>query len=184
MLHTVILKLNDSLNSDVWSKWFHLLELEKQNKIKTLRFADNRLRCLAAGILLRSMLFNHCQVLPSELVFSTNEKGKPFLVSHPELFFNLSHSGDYVCCSLSSSPVGVDIEKMETLDIESIASYFSIHEKKYICSKDTEQEHLDAFYSLWTLKEAFSKYIGSGLSIPLDTYSFFLNKKKFLFPPN
>lgn len=135
---------------------------------------------LTAGILLRSMLFNYYRLKPTELVFSASNHGKPFLASHPGIFFNLTHSEDYVCCSVSNAPVGIDIEQMKPIDILGIASFFSVSEQEYIHSKKTEAKQLEAVYSIWTLKEAFSKQIGLGLSVPLDTYQFILNDEKIL----
>ncbi|WP_083244311.1 4'-phosphopantetheinyl transferase superfamily protein [Enterococcus sp. AZ101] len=177
MLITHLMKLDCSLKTDTYSKWYHLLELEKQYKIAKFCFPDDRLRSLTAGILLRSMLSNYCGLTLSELTFSTSKLGKPFLISHPTIFFNLTHSASYVACSISSAPVGIDIEKMVQINIKEIATFFSISEQDYIFSKGSEQKRLDAFYSIWTLKEAFSKKMGCGLSIPLDSYSFSLSGK-------
>lgn len=35
------------------------------------------------------------------------ETGKPYLRLHPELFFNISHSGDWIACALGDAPVGL-----------------------------------------------------------------------------
>lgn len=176
MLITHFMKLDCSLNATIWSRWYDLLELERKNKITKLRFSDDKLRSLTAGILLRSMLSHYCGLTPSELKFSTSKLGKPFLVSHPTIFFNLSHSADYIACSISSDFVGIDIEKMVPIDIKDVATFFSLSEQDYILSRENDRKRLDAFYSIWTLKEAFSKKIGGGLSIPLDSYSFSLNE--------
>ena len=37
------------------------------------------------------------------------ETGKPYLRLHPELFFNISHSGEWIACALGNVPVGIDI---------------------------------------------------------------------------
>ena len=175
MLITYIINIDCSLKSETWHNWYHSLESERKIKIDNLRFYDDQLRSLTAGVLLQWMLCKYFQLTLDELVFSTSKLGKPFLSSHPDIFFNLAHSGDYVCCSVSTSPVGVDIEQMAMIDFHDLSSFFSMHEQKYIHCRDTEQERLDAFYSIWTLKEAFSKTIGLGLSLPLDAYHFILD---------
>ncbi len=38
------------------------------------------------------------------------ETGKPYLRLHPELFFNISHSGEWIACVLGNVPVGIDIQ--------------------------------------------------------------------------
>ena len=37
--------------------------------------------------------------------------GKPYLAGHPEIHFNISHSGGYGVCAISSMPCGVDIQE-------------------------------------------------------------------------
>lgn len=38
--------------------------------------------------------------------------GKPVLKGCTNLFFNISHSGDYAVCAVSKQPVGIDIERI------------------------------------------------------------------------
>ncbi|MCB5951769.1 4'-phosphopantetheinyl transferase superfamily protein [Enterococcus sp. BWT-B8] len=177
MLITNYLKIDCSLDSNTWSDWYSLIDIQRQNQIKKFKFSDDKLRSLAAGILLRCMLFNHCHLSLDHLTFSRSNYGKPFLASHPDIFFNLTHSSGFIACSISSLPVGIDIERMEKIDLKSISSFFSTKEQQFIHSRENQLEEIEAFYSIWTLKEAFTKKIGAGLSIPLDAYSFDLNEK-------
>ena len=39
-----------------------------------------------------------------------NENGKPYLAEGQGIYFNLSHSGEYVACAVSGEEVGCDIE--------------------------------------------------------------------------
>jgi 4'-phosphopantetheinyl transferase len=51
-----------------------------------------------------------------------NKFGKPML-ENQEIHFNISHSGGYVVCAVSDSPIGVDIEQTNP-NIKSISSRF------------------------------------------------------------
>ena len=44
--------------------------------------------------------------------FTYTEHGKPYLSDYSDVHFNISHSGEYVVCSVSDKPVGVDIQKI------------------------------------------------------------------------
>ena len=55
------------------------------------------------------MLLNHRNVDTKSLSLSYNEYGKPFLGNH---YFSISHSGEIVAVCLSTSEVGIDIEKV------------------------------------------------------------------------
>ena len=46
------------------------------------------------------------------LKFEKNQYGKPYLSEHPDFYFNISHSGEYVLCAIDNNPIGVDIEEV------------------------------------------------------------------------
>ena len=48
-----------------------------------------------------------------QLCFSKNKYGKPFLANKPNIHYNISNSGRYIACALSSVPIGVDIDLMK-----------------------------------------------------------------------
>lgn len=45
-----------------------------------------------------------------------NSQGKPYFLSNREIFFNISHSSNYVACVIGDRPVGIDIEKPAKVD--------------------------------------------------------------------
>lgn len=49
------------------------------------------------------------------------ETGKPYLRLHPELSFNISHSGDWIACALGDAPVGLDIQYHREIKVEQTA---------------------------------------------------------------
>jgi 4'-phosphopantetheinyl transferase len=83
------------------------------------------------------------------------------------LQFNLSHSGDWALCAVTTAgEVGVDIERVrlrsQAYRLKVARRFFSAHEYHAINS---------AFFSGWTRKEAYIKCHGKGLAIPLDTFT-------------
>lgn len=89
---------------------------------------------------------------------------KPYLPI--PLDFNISHSGDYILCALSTGKTGVDIEQIRPLVIDDFTSCFSEHELATIQnSSDVYQE----FFRHWTVKEAVIKAEGKGMYLPLNT---------------
>ncbi len=93
-----------------------------------------------------------------------NKYGKPYL--DLDLDFNISHSGEYVICGLAKGlRLGVDIEKIEAFDLDSITGVFTKNELFHINS--FEKKEL-IFYDYWTKKESVIKAIGRGLSIPME----------------
>ena len=102
--------------------------------------------------------------------------GKPRLNPNA-LSFNLSHSRHLVACAIARAmPVGIDVQRTDRLtQIEQLATeFFSTSEAASIRRAHGNEQTL--FFDLWTLKEAFVKAIGLGLSQPLNMFSFVLDE--------
>jgi 4'-phosphopantetheinyl transferase len=110
--------------------------------------------------------------------FTTNEYGKPSIASiDPQLralSFSLSHTRGCAACAITSNaPVGVDVERIDQSQrVQEIADrYFS--EREAACLRQCSGELRNIrFAELWTLKEAFLKAVGVGLSASLSDVSF------------
>ena len=69
------------------------------------------LRRLLGEALVRFALKRYWRLTSGDYRIARGEKGKPFIVGVENVFFNISHSGDYVVCSVSDREIGIDIEK-------------------------------------------------------------------------
>ena len=84
---------------------------EKVNKIKK---EEDRLRSIAAGILLSyGLRENGIDLDACQLMMGTH--GKPQVAGCEGLHFNLSHTGNYAVAVFSDAPVGIDIEHRRAL---------------------------------------------------------------------
>ncbi|MDO4285842.1 MAG: 4'-phosphopantetheinyl transferase superfamily protein [Eubacteriales bacterium] len=147
---------------------FHTLEGEelllpgRRARLARYRSRQDQTRCLVSGLLLRFALGGDYGDL---LAFGAH--GKPYLTDASR-FFNLSHSGDYVVLAVSEANCGVDLEQTASRYPEAAARR---------CLTDGErlwleqQGNPEAFYKLWTGKEAFLKAVGTGLSLPMEQIS-------------
>lgn len=89
---------------------------------------------------------------------SVSKYGKP-LYNDTNIHFNISYSLNFICCAVSSFEIGVDIEEPRNINKNVI--------KKISYFDDYIYEPLE----IWNIKEAYSKYIGLGLSIKFNTIS-------------
>jgi 4'-phosphopantetheinyl transferase len=90
--------------------------------------------------------------------------GRPFLGCGID--FNISHSGDYVVCALcGEARVGIDIEQIRPIDLSDFKMQLTPEQWQTVVASEN---CLEAFFHLWTQKEAVIKADGRGLSIPLD----------------
>lgn len=92
-----------------------------------------------------------------------------------EAAFNLSHSGDYVLCSIdmdcgNKTQVGCDIEAVKRAKLKIARRFFCPSEYDMILREHNKESQNDMFYRLWVLKESFMKATLQGMA--MDTKSF------------
>lgn len=86
-----------------------------------------------------------------------DEKGKPYFTS---AYVSISHSGSLWACALSDAPCGVDIQRKQNVRFDKLAArYFTDSEAARVLA-----EGQDAFFEIWTAKEAYAKLTGEGLA--------------------
>ena len=95
---------------------------------------------------------------------------KPLCKNNPNLYFNMSHSHEYACYAFSfNHQVGIDIEFMNTkIEVEDLLSIVTTPEEMFIFDRLDQDDKFYTFYKAWTLKEAFLKALGIGLSHSLS----------------
>lgn len=125
---------------------------------------DSELHLLRAG--LRAMGAGQRADTFSAEDLAAAPDGKPFFRSFPDIHFNLSHSGEYLAGAFSSDEVGLDLQEnraSHTGVLRIAKRFFTMEEYESLlsCGGSREQELL--FYRLWTIKEAYLKYLGCGL---------------------
>ncbi len=129
---------------------------------KILRHAHEKGRkeCLGARLLEKLALQKHGVSMES---ITYGQYGKPEVNG---IYFNISHSKDYVICAVSEKPVGCDIEKVEAARMNVAKKAFTAKEQAYMDGV-SEPKKAEAFYRLWTMKESYLKMTGEGMHFPL-----------------
>lgn len=136
--------------SDISLEYMQLLDNERRARTERYRLADDKKRCILAGLMTRYFLGN-AEILK-------NEYGKPFLSDGR--FFNISHSGNYVLFALSDSEIGCDIEQLHYVNaVRTGRTVFTDGEMNLLL---TGADRLGAFFNLWTKKESLLKCMGEG----------------------
>lgn len=99
-----------------------------------------------------------------EPIIKYSEKGKPFFPLNPQLYFSISHTNRYIALCFDSNPIGIDIEKQRICN-QSIANrFFHKNEADYLSHIIDKNLKDQDFTKIWTLKEAYVKAIGTGIS--------------------
>lgn len=146
-------------------------EIERASRFK---FGRHRRAFICSHAALRLLLSRYLAVSAGSIALARGKYGKPKLEGAlGSLNFNISHSGDVALIAVSwAVSVGIDIEEeKEISNIEDISNrYFAPAEHASIQLAPCDAR-MKAFLKIWTRKEAFLKALGSGLAIPLDTFS-------------
>ncbi len=103
-----------------------------------------------------------------------DQKGKPYCDGHPEIVFSLSHSGDFAVCVTACDAlkrgrglgIGIDIQQVIPVRDGLAKRVFCPEEAAYI------EECPEAFFDIWTLKEAYGKAVGDGIGTGLSSLDF------------
>ena len=157
-----------------------VLSEDERQKADRFRFEKDRRLSVTARALVRYLLSEYTGNPPESFRFRDNRFGKPSLAGStelPDLRFNLSHSNGMVVCGLAwGRDVGVDVESTEReVELSIARRFFSKAEADFLEGRP-DKDKKKCFFDIWTLKEAFIKARGKGLSIPLDAFSFCLTE--------
>ena len=180
-LHLWLCAADDIADQTVSAGYDRLLDDAESARLGRFKFERHRRQYLVTRALLKTTLsFYHPHVAPRDWRFTLNRHGKPSIsnqtVNDP-VMFNLAHSGGMIVLAVArDGDVGVDIEPRDRqADVEAIsARYFSAPELDALLNlSGTERQRY--FIRLWTLKEAFVKARGLGLSMPLNRFGFTLS---------
>lgn len=175
---------------DYQSQYEDILSDGERDQYEQFSEGDQRQEYLVGRALLRSVLAQYCHVQPQALAFGVNKFGKPELLrpAAPALQFNAAHThGLTVCVVGNHYPVGIDTEyHSDSASLLKVAEdYFSSLELQALNEHSRDEDKLTDFFRYWTLKEAYLKARGEGLSIPLHDFSVVLEEhgfKEFLGP--
>jgi 4'-phosphopantetheinyl transferase len=138
------------------------LSEEELRRAGRYHFERDRVRFVAGRGLLRRLLGRYLGVAPARVEIRTGPHGKPAVEG---LRFNLAHSGGLALYAFSRErELGVDLEQIRPVrDAEAIAERLFTAEENAMLRELAEPERLEAFFRLWTRKEACMKAAGTGL---------------------
>ena len=88
------------------------------------------------------------------------EHGKPYLPDYPSIYYNISHSGDYVVLTTGDEEMGVDVLLRSRKVVSSLGSK--------VFFQGDEMEAAMPAVEVFSIKEAYVKLTGSGIGFEFD----------------
>jgi 4'-phosphopantetheinyl transferase len=178
----------DQIEPDHWDRLEGMLDETERAQAGRFQFERDRNSYVAAHALTRIMLSAHAPHPPWAWRFSIGGHGRPEIIrlpGIPPLRFNLSHTRGLVAAAVTlDNDVGIDVEVVDAtrLTMNLASHYFSASEMDYLRRVPVDQRP-EAMFAFWTLKEAYIKAVGLGLSLSLDAFSYELEPLSIRFSP-
>jgi 4'-phosphopantetheinyl transferase len=165
----------DTIPEPLWLRLFAILDPAERERSQRFVFERHRRQYMAAHALTRVVLTaaGGGAMAPADWRFETGIHGKPRIAGAKGPYFNLSHCEGAVACAVShETEVGVDVEFLNRQAPTEIAeTHFADGERVWLLQQAEELRSI-GFFRLWTLKEAFIKATGQGLSQRLGDFAF------------
>lgn len=151
---------------------------EKRERMKNFINKKDKMRSIVGELLIGYGMEEELKSEIQNVRFEKNKYGKPYLKDYPEFQFNISHSGNFVVCAIDNEIIGIDIEENKPIEyVELARKFFTGIECDYIMKEDLNKQ-LSRFYQIWTLKESYIKCCGQGLSLPLTSFSIYIDQSE------
>lgn len=163
-----------------------ILSDDEHERARRFHFERDRRRFVAARGTLRLVLAHYLKLPPERIQFFYEAAGKPYLRcsgSEPKVQFNVSHSQDTALIGIClDHRIGIDIEfKNPDRATLEVARLFFAPEEISALADLPAKARCDAFFAIWTMKEAYIKGRGEGVSLGLETFAVTIDRDK---PPS
>ncbi|MEX2593066.1 MAG: 4'-phosphopantetheinyl transferase superfamily protein [Anditalea sp.] len=154
------ISIKDNLSSLAFFQ--NILSQEELVRVNRYHQKTDKSRFTIGKGMLRILLANYLGGAPKDIRFNKGFNKKPFVDPPGTLQFNVSYSNNWIIIAISSETVGLDIEYInENFTYQQIMSdFFTKEEIESIMSATIPQ---NAFFKLWTRKEALLKATSWGL---------------------
>lgn len=171
MLHCYYMNVDCDCLDEQSHAFYKKLPIERQERIRRMTNRKLAKKKILTGTFLQSVIQQETGIETDRQQYSHNEAGRPFLANAGKMIdFNLSDSGQYVVMAVSDERVGIDIEYKQRNYLMVAKRFFCKEEYDRILSFEEEEQRNRMFLQYWTMKEAYVKYEGSGLGIPLNSF--------------
>ncbi|WP_050740127.1 4'-phosphopantetheinyl transferase family protein [Acetobacterium bakii] len=162
-------------NPKILQKYLDQVTTERREKVVRQKSIQSQALSLGAEVLMKKAMLKSFGI-KGNLIIEKSEQGKPRLLKHSGIHYNLSHSGNYVVCALSNKAVGLDLQKMDRLNLDLATRYFAQEEVVWLFDLPVEKQK-KGFFDLWTIKESYMKFTGRGFALPMSSFTVRLEGK-------
>jgi 4'-phosphopantetheinyl transferase len=163
---------------DLIDRFRAVLSESERRRAERFHFERDRVLYVVAHGLLRMVLSRYAAIEPAQWRFAAGSAGKPRVVgpgAELGIQFSLSHTHGLAACAVRrGQDIGIDAEHTaRPASMEVARRFFAPGELEHLENVAVEDRSA-AFFSYWTLKEAYLKARGGGLTLPFRGLEFSL----------
>ena len=152
----------ENFTQNQFDETFEMMDNSRKRAVLRLKSEKDRRRSVLGERLARKGISKLCGIFENEIVFERTEKGKPF-VTNADVFYSVSHSKGIVVCAIDKDEIGVDAEMIRDIDLNITRIACTERDKEFIFEADDKNEQIERFFTVWTAKEAYFKFVGTGI---------------------
>jgi 4'-phosphopantetheinyl transferase len=146
-------------------------------RLEAIAHHGRRTEFLVGRALLRTALATLAPIPPHDWPLRIDPRGRPEVIPGSgalDLRFSLTHTDGLVACSVATGrAVGIDVERHRPLDaVVELARRFLAPSEADAIAELPQERRGQRYVRHWTLREAFAKARGEGLTMPRDTVAF------------
>ncbi len=153
-----------------------LLSVEERTQCDRFHFPKDSHQYLVSHTMVRKVLSRYIDLPPAEWRFSRSKHGRPEIANRdvPNIRFNLTHTRGLAACIVTREvECGIDAEKLDSRHHLTGIAQRMFSEEEYLHLKHLDNAALiEDFFTRWTLREAFVKAKGIGISYPTRKLNF------------
>ncbi len=168
--HVWLIEPESVIDATTLQRCHDMLDAHEREKLGRFLRDSDRHHYLVSHALVRSVLSRYADTAPRDWRFSHGPHGRPEVISEqcPDLRFNLTHTAGLAACIVTlDDSCGIDAEQLhERGNPLGVAQrMFSETEVEQLKQREG-RDFLEFFYARWTLREAYVKALGIGISFP------------------
>jgi len=184
MIQVFVLQLEEAqYTPEFQEKLLQYLPEAGKLRVRDRQNLTSKLHTVAGELLARYSVGHYLSKPDQEINLVFGTKGKPHIGNLADVHYNISHSGHYVVCAVAPSEIGIDVERIRKVNLRIAERFFSPSEINDLMACD-EENRMQYFITLWTIKESYLKAIGRGLTQHLNSFTIVKNGDAYLLTGN
>jgi 4'-phosphopantetheinyl transferase len=158
----IIYKLHIPEYIELTKDLIHFLNPEERSRSERYYKDKDRNQFIICRAILKFVLAAYTKLDAKSIQLDYHFNKKPYISTHPWLYFNVSHSEDFAVIAISLNKIGIDVEfiSKDSTFTNLLPDIFNDNEVLAI-ENAVNKKH--TFYKSWTRKEAIVKALGTGI---------------------